>query len=471
VRRRPRSHTRLYFFPALLPLGELVPLLLTGVAALAGFVSRLSRQERRRRITFGLAAACALVALGLGIRFWVIRMASFKGSRLTATQDLPKTEIYSHPKASSSSTQASGRIAVLSGQPFRLTEKFYVLLPRLALSSPVATGKQVLIGTRQGTLDAFDSDTGELQWSMRKREPVLSVAAPDESRGFGGEGLHETGAAGLTAFNVATGAALWQREFASHVEMAPLFESTTRHLWVSTGALGLWCLDARDGNVLWRAPIGHADVTPSRIGNTLYVSAAPDEKIQETFLHALDPERGRILWKTRLPGQPWGIAIGGARPDRILVSTATGKMGPVRPNEKGWAHAIDAATGAIAWTTELPGMGLMRPEILHSKGLVFYTLKNGSLVALDTESGKVRWTTRYDDGEFQAPASLHEVRGHRVLAVASTRGSLYLINPDDGRSMVRMQISAGSTSSPVFAGDTLFVATPSDLSAYQVEAP
>lgn len=449
----PRLAGRLHIFPALIPMVEILPWLLTAVGALAG-ATQLAFWRRHRRTLLVFALLCFLGAGGTVIWANMQRPSEVEGSRLVAAASLPK-------------------LTTLAGVPGnsdpadRRYEEFKPLwsvnTKNEPLATPVVAGGVILIGTFESTIDARARTTGELLWSLKKREPIFTNPAVTAKAGFVGEGLHTAPAAALTAFSLPDGKPLWERQFRSHVESAAMLDEAEGRLFTPAGEEGIWALRMKDGAVLWRSKVGHTDATPLLLDGRLYVSAQPHEKQTGTEVSALDPDDGEAEWKLALPGNTMGSPQAGPG-DILLVSTAIGQVGPQQPGDRGWSHAV-TREGKLLWTVELPGLPLPEAAILQDKGFVIHTLKTGEIVALNVKGGSQAWAVKAGRA-FDAPAALLGDTVPPLLASITTNGVVSIMNAEDGTEIRRLGMKKGGYAAPVFDNDILYVTTPHSITAY-----
>lgn len=460
----PRLTGRLYIFPAFIPLVEIVPWLLAGIGALAGMAQAAA--VRRNRLLVWLAIACLVCALA--VFAWNTRETptDVEGSRAVAVRDMSRLET------------AQPAPAAVSAPPVSdvFTPLWTVKADSENLSTPVVAGDLLLIGTFDGTLEARSRATGARVWTLHKKEPIFSNAAMAGNVAYVGEGLHTAPASVMTALSLPAGKPLWERRFPSHLEAAVTVDARAHKLWMGAGDAGLWCLDARSGKPLWRTSIGHVDATPLLAGGALYTPALQDAKKDETALFAQDPANGRILWRVMLHGREMGSAqtgIAGTQDTSgdtqdIFVTTAIGQVGPQQPSDKGWAYAV-TRQGRVRWGITLPGMPL--PEGVVTVGaqgtdIVIYTLKTGSIVALDAAGGHTVW--QWQGGrEFDAPATLAHIDGTAVLAAITKDGRVVILDAQSGRMLKDFLMPhSGGYAAPVFDGDVLYVTTRRGMTAY-----
>ena len=446
----PRLSGRLYIFPALIPMVEILPWLLTAVGAVAG-ASQAAFWSRHRRKILAFAVLCFVMAGAVVVWSYTQKPTETEGSRLLAAADMSKWEKHTDAAAPADKKYES------------FSELWSVKTKNETLASPVIAGDLILLGTFEATLDAHARADGKLAWSLKKKEPIFTNTAVLKDVAFVGEGLHTAPSASLTALSLPDGKPLWERQFRSHVESQTTLDPKNRRLWTCAGEEGVWALDMKDGAVLWRNKIGHTDATPLLHDDHLYISAQPDDKKVGAELSSLDPDDGDVEWKTALPGNTMGSPqMGGS--DRILLTTAVGQVGPQKADDKGWSHAV-GTNGKIIWSVDLPGMPLPEAAVLADKGIVIHTLKNGDLIALNIKDGTKVWYVKQGN-EFLAPAGLRADTNPPLLAGMTSDGVVSIRNAEDGTEIRQFKKTQGGYAAPVFDRDVLYVTTPHDFTAY-----
>ena len=447
---------RLYIFPALLPLIEILPWFLTAVGAIASAIQAVRRRFRGSVDPEALIFAMSCFVLAAGLVFWqyMHRPSEEEGSCMVEQADLPRLELL----GVGGSGQATENFSSFERLWFQAVQR------EPTTSSLVIADGLLLVGNIKGSMNAYDAATGEPVWVLHLREPMFANALVLKDRAFIAEGMHVSNASSLTAIDFPAGNPLWQRQFRNHTEAAPAVSKERHQLWLANGSEGLWALDSRDGSVLWRKKIGHLDLTPLFAGDVLYAPAQPDEAVMETSFFALDPDNGKELWQVKLPGHPMASPQLSSQQADILLTTATGQVGVRRAQDKGWAHAI-TQQGKILWSVELPGEPLPEEVILQSAGLVYHALKTGELVALHVNDGSMAWSAKIGEA-LNGAAGLSNDASRPLIAAVATDGRASVRNAIDGSEIIGFDVGSGGYTAPLFDGDILYIATPTSISAY-----
>ena len=208
------------------------------------------------------------------------------------------------------------------------------------LSDPLVVGDMVVFGSGDGAVHALDRVTGELRWRHLTGEVVH--AAP-----VAGDGLIFVGGFDgiLRALRPETGEVAWQFE----TEGNPSF------------------------------PWGDIQRAVALVDGVLYFGS------RDYRLYALDATDGRVLWSLEESGG-WIIATPLVTDAHVFFGASDGQR----------FYALERSTGQIEWT--LPVFTRVFGTAVSVGGAVVFGGFNGKLMAVDPESGEMRWV-------FQTPAS------------------------------------------------------------------
>lgn len=444
----------LYFFPALLPLADLVPWVLTLIGAVTG-VAGLSIPllwQKFRYPIMGLAALCLLGGGGAYIYYLPPKDVRMDGTRLVNAADfyIPKAL----GQAVAYDPPARAQFGELWSKP----------VSKQILATPIISGKFLVYGSYEGTVEGLSLQNGGPVWSLAQAAPVFAMGVGLDGTVFACEGLHETASAALTAISPESGHIIWRREFLGHLEEPPAIDERRYHLWQAAGPGGLWSVDIRNGSLLWHQAVGHMDAVPLMMNGIVYGPAQPDEKKHETMFYAVDGSSGKILWRLPMPGMPWGGPVADKTRKVILTTTGEGQIGVNKATDRGWAQGV-SPEGKLLWQAELSGMPLQPGVYVPEKDIVIYTIKTGDMVALHVKDGSVAWKVSAGK-EFQAPPTLITAGGKPMVAATSYDGTFTIRDAGTGEELVRRLAGKSSTSSPVVQGDIVYVTGAHEIVAF-----
>ncbi len=290
----------------------------------------------------------------------------------------------------------------------------------------------------------------------------------------------------ITPENVGRLAPQWvfQTDTAGRFETTPLLRDNVLYV---TGPLNVaWAIDARSGREIWRyrrelpdtgsltACCGLVNKGFGVLGDRLFMTTL------DAHLLALDMKTGAVVWDATLEDYTKGYASTIAPlvvKDKVIVGVAggeygirgfidaydakTGKQawcfytipGPGEPGHDTWAGDSWKTGGASVWVTgaydpELNllyyGIGNPGPDY-HSESRKGDNLYSDSIVALDADTGKLRWHYQFtphdlhdwDATEVPVLADL-TIGGQprKVVMLANRNGFFYTLDRTDGKLLV-----------------------------------
>ena len=218
----------------------------------------------------------------------------------------------------------------------------------------------------------------------------------------------------------------------------------------SASAPGEWAMINRNLGGPGPVPGVDADFTGQevwRFNNFASISSTPavkDGKVYITTYHglvvALDQTTGSQIWEYKGSG---GIdsspAIAG---DLLFYGGRNSRV-----------TALDADTGERIWEFET-GNPISGSPIVHN-GVVYIGSGDSHIYALDALTGEKRWDDTTGNWIFNTPALAGD-----ILVVGSMDGEVYIYDTDTGkRRFVSRKFGGAIESSPVIAGDSIYVAT------------
>jgi outer membrane protein assembly factor BamB len=271
---------------------------------------------------------------------------------------------------------------------------------------------------------AFDATNGALRWKFHTVGE--DMASPVYYRGaiiFANGDFH------AYALDAKTGKLLWQRKIGGIATMSSAILAENRVVvsicrFVFPYTCETDAIEPLTGNVVWRAPYGHADASPAYGDGMVYVSGLEPDKphwpyIQKEFpiVVAIDAATGNVRWKYR--------------------SKVAGLPSAVGSSERAIAGTYSAGT----YYQALPGLN--------------------KLVAFDAKSGRTRWQLN-----TTAPVKMSPVVAGSRLYFGGIAGVLYSVNASNGNlHRVWTFNQSFATSPPVIVGGTIFIATTTTVNA------
>jgi alcohol dehydrogenase (cytochrome c) len=284
----------------------------------------------------------------------------------------------------------------------------------------------------------------------------------------------------ITPDNVAELRLAWTLQLGTqeeYLETTPLVVDGIMYLSAPDTVLAI---DASAGRVLWRHTRSAPRDVPLCCGRVNRGVALLDDRVYvgtiDGYLLALDAKTGRQVWETKIADYKDGYSVTAAPlavRDKIVVGISGGEFGI-----RGFLDAYDAVTGKLAWrfnTIPEPGRpgsetwtgdawktgggptwvtGSFDPQL----GLLYWGVGNpspdfngdvrpgdnlytNSVVALDIESGELKWHfqfTPHDEHDWdsnQVPLLVdHDIAGarRRLMLWANRNGFYYVLDRETG---------------------------------------
>jgi outer membrane protein assembly factor BamB len=218
----------------------------------------------------------------------------------------------------------------------------------------------------------------------------------------------------------------------------------------------LYALDVDTGHQIWSFPIhGAAPTSPAYDNGVLYVAGGIVED-QQASVYAVDASSGVERWRFET--------------DAMMFATPTVGEGTVFVEDiNGVLFALDPADGGEKWRAVLEespihtdngvasdisdtGTGDGFSVISVSSGTVFVATYQGTLVAVDADSGQVLWRYETAWGQLIGP-----VISGDVVYLGTLEGFVAALNMSDGHELWRYETSGPVKSSPAVTDGVMYV--------------
>jgi outer membrane protein assembly factor BamB len=272
----------------------------------------------------------------------------------------------------------------------------------------------------------------------------------------GGQVFAATGFGELVALDAATGAEQWRQRLDSPVTGAPSVEAGIVYVVGRDGSA--WAVRAKDGKVLW--------TVPGLPANTAMVGSAAPAVGATTVVFpfasgamtAVLKNTGVRVWDAPVTGQRLGRGYTGI----VDITGDPVVQGPViyAGTAGGRTAAVAASSGKRIWTATEGALGA--PLVVG--GSAFVVNDEARLVRLDAATGDVIWSVEMPYFDKEKPKRRKAITAHfgPVLAggrlvVVSSDGQLRLFNPADGALVGGAEIPGGAATAPALAGGVLYV--------------
>jgi outer membrane protein assembly factor BamB len=328
---------------------------------------------------------------------------------------------------------------------------------RLAASPVIGDGRLYVMDTN-GVVHAFDAANGGELWTKS-----FDIKGDKRAVAFGGgasfDGGHlyiDTGLGDIAALDAKTGDQLWKVRPGGPLRGSPTI--AFNQVFVMTQDNQILALDVTDGKVLWTesASMTQAGVfgvaAPAAGQGTVIAGYSSGELVAYRY------ENGRQLWTDALARTSISTQVGALTDvdaDPIIYAGRVYALG-----QGGRMAGYELVTGQRIW--ELNLAGISTPAVAGD--WIFTLTDEGKLLAIQRETGKVRWLTQLRRWE-----SVKKKKGPifwtgPVLAggklwVANTNGEVFTVAVADGTPTAKPVFRLGSPISlaPVVANGVLYI--------------
>lgn len=311
-----------------------------------------------------------------------------------------------------------------------------VAVSNVVMTTPVVADRLVIVGT--GTSQVLPT-AGKLVWGRPQGDEILAL---DEG----------------------TGRVRWRRSTTGENMPSPALARVrgTDAIVFANGDDRIRAWAVRDGHTMWERSVnGIASMSSAAVedGRVFVVIGDGSHSGTQDRLVAIDPDDGAILW-----GAPYGNAdcsptIGGGT---VFVEGSNSDSTRAQPNAFNDIAALDERTGKLRWrwysgygAFDSTGSDEEAIAGLAADGAFYESVPaTNRFVAIDAASGNLRWKLHTRDA-----VKMSAVESGGRLYFGDTAGTLYTVNARSGRVIsTRSYPSIFSVSSPVIFGETLYVA-------------
>ncbi len=242
----------------------------------------------------------------------------------------------------------------------------------------------------------------------------------------------------LYVININTGKRLGWVNIGDAIHGSPAVEGNTVYMALANTRESLAAYNLLEGKIEWRSEFGDIEATPLSHDNKLYVGNTAG------FFFCIDRFKGEELWRFRLPENKArkGIRSAAALKDSMVIISA----------ENGSIYALNTQTGTKIWSFDTGAPIFASPAI--DGGSVYCGNIDGTLFALDAATGVERWRFKSGTAIYAAPSF-----GEGKLLIGNTGGMLYALDTRSGEQVWSAEINSVINSSAVVSGNIAYVGT------------
>jgi outer membrane protein assembly factor BamB len=206
-------------------------------------------------------------------------------------------------------------------------------MPDIAQAPVTVAQGRVLFSARDGFVIAADAVTGKRLWRFESSGRISAGLTTRDGRVFVGQvGGNQV----FYAVDLQTGQPLWSRQI-GEIWASP--ECDDGQLFVGNKNGMFYCLDPEDGRTIWQREVADGIFPAPAIDDRRVYTGSWDG-----HYYAFDRHAGQIVWAFSRPGRPYHM---GGRPDSAAPILTEGLV--IVPNLGGRMIALDADSGRLKW--------------------------------------------------------------------------------------------------------------------------
>ncbi|MFP4313034.1 MAG: PQQ-binding-like beta-propeller repeat protein [Alphaproteobacteria bacterium] len=322
------------------------------------------------------------------------------------------------------------------------------------VASPVVVDQRIFTLDTDSNLAAFNTQTGKQLWRVNIRDEKEDDPVIGGGMAFSNAVLYVTnGYDELLAIDPVSGEILWRKDLPAPSRAAPTIIDD--RLYLVTLDSRVMALNPSDGALLWEY-VGIGE-TAGLVGAAS--PAANFDIVVPVFssgeVTALRVENGSAAWSDNLSNVRVGGGLSSLSDIKAMPVIDKGMV--IAISFSGRIVAIDERTGQRIWQREFGGS--QTPWVAGD--FVYVLSSDNELVALNRETGSIRWVTPL--GKFvdeDRDEKLHwngPVLAGGRLFLASSNGRILEVAPESGDKLAENRLGKSFALAPVVADKTLYL--------------
>jgi outer membrane protein assembly factor BamB len=285
----------------------------------------------------------------------------------------------------------------------------------------------------------FDPATGEVLWTdvPRAEGLVITPALDPEARGGAvlvfveGNGADDSNLVGIDPAERST--RLWEAPLGDQSRTAPTIADG--RAFVGTRDASVVAVEVDSGTEAWRARVDGEVATSAAVADGLVFMVAENGDTGRSRLYALGAADGRVAWST----SPLGITLGVSSPTAADGAVYVG-FGDYGAGIAGTVQAFDASSGALRWSQPVRGPFSELSTLAFAEGDVFVLDRGGGVYRLDGATGEPAW-------DYQFPSLVtwgSPLVAGRYVYVGLDDGTIAAIDADSGHLVWQTRLRQGA---------------------------
>jgi len=365
--------------------------------ALVGLLARRTHPREWSAGEFGLVATLIFGILGIATPL-VITSRSDNGKTITSRSDNGKD------------TETTAKVVRSGGVDWPTLRTIWDVLPVDTIEKgPYAVGDMVVIGTRRSRIQVINVKNGASAWPPYVADDLQSLAVLGERVIFEDD-------KGITALSATTGRRLWRQGRDKEGLFSDFDFIDAGDLLLANNGVALLALDPATGAIRWYhmlpKPVG-------LLGKILPTNSGIHILNNEGELYTINRDDGKRRFRFSLPE--------GDSVEKPIEAVGEVLVFPAGPRT---IHAVTTNGLRELWNRPLENEVA---RIVPGNGSV-YIVTEEEVLALDINSGAIRWTVTANNPAFSESHLYHIApeRGERTSVVA--------VNLDSGREAWRRKV-------------------------------
>ena len=288
-----------------------------------------------------------------------------------------------------------------------------------------------------GNISMISTPADELLWKTRPSEGYIGGGATiSDGRVYVSTwpSMSESGNLGLFCLDNRTGEVIWKNPIGGMggastpaLSPSPSGSGSGDLIFVCSYPGGLYCVNASSGDTIWNETI-EEDVewwaaSPLVRGDTVFVNSFSDAKLLAFHIN------GTELWEIDTPGSTGKYASPAASDGKIFFAGGDPAL-----------YCADIKNHSVLWTFNTSGTVITTPAIEDSR--VFFATKD-QMYSLDTDGNEI-WSRDFN-GTISSPAVAY---GNVYIGSSFAEKKLYCFNASDGSVVRTKSVEGAILSSP-----------------------